>query len=132
MAPIYGYPEAAKSRGALKWLAAKWPGMAPCYNHDSHPLEHGLTPADWQAAYWGPHLPRLTAIKDAVDPHGIFNVWQGVGYRDTSLLDLAASLISPTPSIDLTQHFWWNNLTVYYPYNASLAGGLGGVELAME
>ena len=35
--------------------------------------------ADWQGAFWGPHYPRLLAIKDRYDPDGLFIVHHGVG-----------------------------------------------------
>ena len=34
---------------------------------------------DWQRAFWGTNYPRLRALKDAVDPGGLFFVHHGVG-----------------------------------------------------
>jgi Berberine and berberine like len=33
----------------------------------------------WQQAFWGAHYPRLLAVKDRVDPQGLFIVHHGVG-----------------------------------------------------
>jgi FAD/FMN-containing dehydrogenase len=35
--------------------------------------------ADWQAAFWGEHYPRLLEIKERYDPGGLFVVHHGVG-----------------------------------------------------
>ena len=40
--------------------------------------------ADWQNSYWGPHYPRLRAIKAKYDPAGLFFVHHGVGSEDWS------------------------------------------------
>ncbi len=34
---------------------------------------------DWKQAFWGDHYSRLLAIKDRVDPDGLFIVHHGVG-----------------------------------------------------
>jgi FAD/FMN-containing dehydrogenase len=38
----------------------------------------------WREAFWGPHYPRLRAIKDRYDPDGLFFVHHGVGSEDWS------------------------------------------------
>jgi FAD/FMN-containing dehydrogenase len=38
----------------------------------------------WQQAFWGPHYPRLAAVKRQYDPSGLFVVHHGVGNEDWS------------------------------------------------
>ena len=38
----------------------------------------------WQDAYWGPHYPRLLAVKQKFDPNGLFFVHHGVGSEEWS------------------------------------------------
>ena len=45
----------------------------------SYVSESDFFEADWPRAYWGPNYPRLRAVKDACDPHGLFIVHHGVG-----------------------------------------------------
>ena len=40
--------------------------------------------ADWQRAFWGANYARLRAVKDKVDPEGLFFVHHGVGSEDWS------------------------------------------------
>ena len=40
--------------------------------------------ADWERAFWGSHHPRLAAVKQAIDPDGLFFVRHGVGSTDWS------------------------------------------------
>ena len=39
---------------------------------------------NWQDAFWGENYPRLRAIKDKYDPHGLFFLHHGVGSEDWS------------------------------------------------
>ena len=34
---------------------------------------------DWQQRFWGPHYPKLAAVKRKYDPDGLFFVHHGVG-----------------------------------------------------
>ena len=45
----------------------------------SYVSESDFFATDWQGAFWGPHYPRLLAIKDRYDPDGLFVVHHGVG-----------------------------------------------------
>jgi FAD/FMN-containing dehydrogenase len=54
-------------------------GTPACYVSES---DYHL--ADWREEFWGPHYPRLRAIKDRFDPDGLFYVHHGVGSEDWS------------------------------------------------
>jgi FAD/FMN-containing dehydrogenase len=57
-------------------------GLAPeggCYVAESSFFE-----SEWQKAYWGPHYPRLLAIKKKYDPTGLFFAHHGVGSEEWS------------------------------------------------
>jgi FAD/FMN-containing dehydrogenase len=45
----------------------------------SYVSESNFFDADWQRSFWGPHYPRLLAIKDKYDPDGLFFVHHGAG-----------------------------------------------------
>jgi FAD/FMN-containing dehydrogenase len=45
----------------------------------SYVAESGFFERDWQKSYWGPHYPRLLAVKQDYDPEGLFFVRHGVG-----------------------------------------------------
>jgi len=40
--------------------------------------------ARWQEAFWGTNYRRLRAVKDRIDPTGLFFVHHGVGSEDWS------------------------------------------------
>ncbi len=46
---------------------------------DSYVWETNYFQPDWQNAFWGDNYPRLRAIKDKVDPDGLFFVYHGPG-----------------------------------------------------
>ena len=78
--PADGSPEMAQSRerakrvgeatAALRTIA---PGSGCYLNECDYFLD------DWQRAQWGDNYPRLAAIKQKYDPHGLFTVHHGVG-----------------------------------------------------
>jgi FAD/FMN-containing dehydrogenase len=45
----------------------------------SYVSESNFFEEDWQRAYWGPNHPRLSAVKNAYDPDGLFFVHHGAG-----------------------------------------------------
>ncbi|HJU19629.1 MAG TPA: FAD-dependent oxidoreductase [Stellaceae bacterium] len=45
----------------------------------SYVAESNFFEQDWRTSYWGPHYPRLLAIKKQYDPGGLFFVHHGVG-----------------------------------------------------
>jgi FAD/FMN-containing dehydrogenase len=53
-------------------------------NHGSYVSESDYFEADWQGAFWGANYPKLRAVKDSVDPEGLFFVHHGVGSEDWS------------------------------------------------
>ena len=68
---------ARTSAGAVSRAMGELKALAPdggCYFAESDFFE----PA-WQEAYWGPHYPRLLAVKQKYDPAGLFFVHHGVG-----------------------------------------------------
>jgi FAD/FMN-containing dehydrogenase len=50
----------------------------------SYVSESDYFEADWRGAFWGANYPRLRAVKDKVDPEGMFFVHHGVGSEDWS------------------------------------------------
>ena len=65
--------EAASVGRAMGELRGLLPGPA------AYVAESDFFEADWQQAFWGPHYPRLLAVKDAYDPDGLFVGHHGVG-----------------------------------------------------
>jgi FAD/FMN-containing dehydrogenase len=53
-------------------------------NAGSYVSEADFFDAAWREAYWGPHYPRLRAVKDRYDPEGLFFVHHGVGSESWS------------------------------------------------
>jgi FAD/FMN-containing dehydrogenase len=50
----------------------------------SYVSESDYFEADWQGAFWGANYARLRAVKDSVDPDGLFFAHHGVGSEDWS------------------------------------------------
>ncbi len=50
----------------------------------SYVSESNYFEANWQRAFWGANYARLRAVKDKVDPEGLFFVHHGVGSEDWS------------------------------------------------
>ena len=65
--------EAAAVDRAMGEVRRLLPGPA------AYVAESDFFEADWRRAFWGPHYPRLLAVKDAYDPEGLFVVHHGVG-----------------------------------------------------
>jgi len=66
-------PRAAAVDRAMNALRAVMPRAA------SYVAESNFFEADWQQAFWGANYPRLRALKEQVDPEGLFFVHHGVG-----------------------------------------------------
>ncbi len=69
---------AAAMREAMVELSKCAPGAGSYISESSYFRD------DWREAFWGDHYPRLRAIKDKVDPSGLFFVHHGVGSEDWS------------------------------------------------
>ncbi|AGO85379.1 FAD linked glycolate oxidase [Pandoravirus salinus] len=64
--------------GLVAWVTSAWQslrGAVSGYAYVNFP-DAALT--DWEHAYWGPHLKRLSAIKARYDPTGRFCMSQGI------------------------------------------------------
>src|SRR5206468_12856052 len=48
-------------------------------NAGSYVSESNYFEPDWQRSFWGSNYPRLLAVKERVDPEGLFFVHHGVG-----------------------------------------------------
>jgi FAD/FMN-containing dehydrogenase len=71
--PAAARAEAAAVDRAMREVRRVLPGRA------AYVAESDFFEADWQQAFWGPHYPRLLAVKDAYDPDGLFVGHHGVG-----------------------------------------------------
>jgi FAD/FMN-containing dehydrogenase len=71
--PAAARAEAAAVDRAMREVRRLLPGRA------AYVAESDFFEADWRQAFWGPHYPRLLAVKDAYDPGGLFVVHHGVG-----------------------------------------------------
>ncbi|HZX72735.1 MAG TPA: BBE domain-containing protein, partial [Rhodanobacter sp.] len=73
-------PDLAKARRDADGIGAAMAALrkiAP--NAGAYVSESDYFQRDWQAAFWGANYPKLLAVKDRYDPHGLFFVHHGVG-----------------------------------------------------
>ncbi len=78
-------PDLAKARDEARRVTAAMDAMrrlAP--RPASYVSEASFFGDDWREAYWGDNYPRLRAVKERVDPDGLFTVHHGVGSEDWS------------------------------------------------
>jgi FAD/FMN-containing dehydrogenase len=78
--PGYPPPNLVKARAAARRIdaaTAELKRVAP--GAGSYVSESNYFNADWRRAYWGPHYPKLSAIKARYDPSGLFIMHHGVG-----------------------------------------------------
>jgi FAD/FMN-containing dehydrogenase len=77
-----GFPvvDAAKVREGAQRIDAATAVLRPLAPAGgSYVSESNYFNKDWQRAFWGPHYPRLAAIKARYDPDGLFIFHHGVG-----------------------------------------------------
>jgi FAD/FMN-containing dehydrogenase len=78
-------PNLAKARDDAKKVSAAMGELRKLVpRHGSYVSESDYFEADWQGAFWGANYARLRAVKDSVDPDGLFFVHHGVGSEDWS------------------------------------------------
>ena len=78
-------PNLAKARDDAKKVSAAMGELRKLVpKHGSYVSESDYFEADWQGAFWGANYARLRAVKDSVDPEGLFYVHHGVGSEDWS------------------------------------------------
>jgi FAD/FMN-containing dehydrogenase len=73
-------PDPAKARthaGAIARAMDELRTLVP--NPGSYVSESNYFEPDWQRSFWGSNYPRLLAVKQQVDPDGLFFVHHGVG-----------------------------------------------------
>lgn len=73
---------AHKDARAIDLATAELRRVAPAAG--SYVSESNYFNVDWREAFWGDNYPRLRAVKDKYDPHGLFFVHHGVGSEDWS------------------------------------------------
>jgi len=78
-------PNLVKARDDAKKVSAAMGELRKLVpKHGSYVSESDYFEADWQGAFWGANYARLRAVKDSVDPEGLFFVHHGVGSEDWS------------------------------------------------
>ncbi len=90
--PGYPPPNLAKAHDMARRIdaaTAELKRVAP--DGGSYVSESNYFNADWRRAYWGPHYPRLAAIKAKYDPTDLFIMHHGVGSESWSADGMARS-----------------------------------------
>jgi FAD/FMN-containing dehydrogenase len=73
-------PDAAKARTHARAIALAMDELRTLVpNPGSYVSESNYFEPDWQRSFWGSNYPRLLAVKQQVDPDGLFFVHHGVG-----------------------------------------------------
>ncbi len=60
------------------WLQQAWTGMRPYVNGQAYQNYIDPTLVDWQQAYYGSNLARLSEVKSKYDPHDLFKFAQSI------------------------------------------------------
>jgi hypothetical protein len=60
------------------WLQQAWTGMRPYVNGQAYQNYIDPTLPDWQQAYYGSNLARLSQVKNKYDPHDLFKFAQSI------------------------------------------------------
>ncbi len=60
------------------WLQQAWTGMRPYVNGQAYQNYIDPTLPDWQQAYYGSNLARLSQVKSKYDPHDLFKFAQSI------------------------------------------------------
>jgi hypothetical protein len=68
--------KARRDRARIALAVAELRKVAP--EGGAYVAESSYFQPDWQSAYWGPHYPRLLAVKQRYDPTGLLVVRHGV------------------------------------------------------
>lgn len=78
--PGFPQPDVARLASGRARIHAAMDALLKCApGAGSYVNETDWFQKDWQGAFWGPHYPRLAAIKRRYDPQGLFTVHHGVG-----------------------------------------------------
>ncbi|BCU02871.1 FAD linked glycolate oxidase [Pandoravirus japonicus] len=64
--------------GLVAWVTDAWQSLRGAVSGYAYVNFPDAALADWEHAYWGPHLARLSAIKARYDPTGRFCMPQGI------------------------------------------------------
>lgn len=72
-----GAPENVRAEN-LDWLQSFYAATAPYRSGQAYQNYCDPSLQDWQSAYYGENLPRLSAVKTAVDPDNVFSFQQSI------------------------------------------------------